>query len=114
MSLIIWLPLNEDHPYYPHLSQDREQLDDGFETLSEWIGEDSYEEPVSGKRKRRYWLQLFGRGANDRKALLCVFGTPAPPEVTLEHVEDAISYLGWDGFTWENKHRGAAWIFKTA
>jgi len=67
---------------------------------------------VTGKRKRRYWLQLLARGINDRKALLTVFGVPAPPQVTEEHVEDAVSYLGWGEFRWEEKHLGAAWIFK--
>lgn len=112
MSLIVWLPLNEDHPYYPHLLGEEEQPEDGFRVISQWIGEDSYEKTVTGHAKRRYWLQLLGRGKHDRKALLTVYGSPVPPEVAQEHVEDAISNLGWPDFRWEPKSRGRAWIFR--
>lgn len=111
MSLIIWLPL-EGHPYEPLLEGEEEQPQDGFEVISQWIGEDAYEKTSQGNPKRRYWLQLLGRGIHDRKAVLVVYGIPSPPEVTEEHVEDAVSYLGWPDFHWERKHRGAAWIYQ--
>jgi hypothetical protein len=110
MSLIIWLPL-EGHAYEPVLRGEEEQPEDGFQVISQWIGEDAYEKTSQCNPKRRYWLQLLGRGANDRKALLTVYGIPVPPEVNEEHIEDAVSYLGWPDFTSEPKHRGCAWIF---
>lgn len=112
MAAIVWLPLNEDHPYYVHHLGWEEKPHDGFEVISQWIGEDANNVNDNGIRRRTYWLQILGRGANDRKALLTCYGIPAPPEVTQQHIDDAKRYLGWENVTWEIKHRGAAWIYR--
>jgi hypothetical protein len=110
MSMIMWLPFDEEHPYWPHLKDEFEKPEDGFELISQWIGEDAYDVNPSGKRARKYWLQLLGRGKNDRKALLTAFGKPLPPEITDEHIQDAASILPFKYFRWERKSIGTAWI----
>lgn len=110
--LIVWLPFDEEHPYYASFHDIQEQPDDGFELIDSWIGEDSTEVNEQGKRKRLYWLQLLARGAHDRKAILIVFGVPVPPEVNEMHVEDAVSQLGWDDFAWRTVRIGKAEITK--
>jgi hypothetical protein len=112
MAAIVWLPLDEDHPYHATHAGWEEKPHDGFELHSQWIGEDANEKSATGIRRRKYWLQVLTRGLNDGKALLTVYGIPVPPEVTQEHVDDAKKYLGWEKVTWEIKHRGVAWIFR--
>ncbi len=114
MAAIVWLPLDEDHPYHASLTGWEEKPHEGFEVLSQWIGEDANDKSESGIRRRRYWLQVLGRGANDRKALLTVYGIPSPPVVNQEHINEAVKYLGWEGVTWEIKLRGTAWIFRNS
>lgn len=109
-EFIVWLPL-AGHPYEHLVSESLEGPHDGWTPDGQWIGQDRPEDdPV--KPKRKYFLEHFCRGMNDRKALLRVYGIPVPPEVTEDHVREAVSFLGWPWFEWEPKHRGAAWLYR--
>lgn len=112
MPPIQWQPMTPDSVYYASLEEIFEKPQDGYEVIEHWTGVEVESQPETGKQRRRYWLQVLARGLNDRKALLSVFGIPAPPEVNQAHIDDALSHLGWENYQWEQKQLGSAWIFK--
>lgn len=89
-SLIQWVPGHE-HAFRGQMDDCREAEVDGYSHESEWFGENGYD-PGS-----IFWLQLQMNGEK-KKAILRAYKGPKLLDITVENEEDAISFLGFDGF----------------